>query len=310
MSRVSVIIPTFNSELTVVKSLESAINQTRQPDEIIVSDNQSTDSTVILVKKVITENPDIPIILVSCSIRGAGPNRNYAVSKSHFELLAFLDADDVWDTNFLMKMTEFRIRQNLIRGAYARYSTKSGMIMGSSIRTKSDHSAKDGMLKSGVMPFLLSSWVMNRFLFDKLNGFDPEFLIAQDFEFFYRHLQHGGELEVMREQLLTYLIHDVSETTTQHFIQRLTTRYVLVREHGKYKNLNEFLELNSSNLHYRIQSTSDILIRQYLTTNSGNKINNLHLLFWAFLLSPIRFLIKIWLQRPHLRSRNFRLGRP
>jgi uncharacterized Fe-S radical SAM superfamily protein PflX len=161
------------------------------------------------------------------------------------------------------------------------------------------------MLKRGVMPFLLSTWLMKRTTFDELNGFDPEFKTSQDFEFLYRHLLSGGNIEVIREQLLTYLIHSTSETTTKHFEQKLTLSYVLDREAGSYRNLHEYLEKNSKNWHQMTKSKSDILIRKFIMSNNFYKILNLHLLLAAFLFSPVRFVIKIWLQRPAKILTNF-----
>ena len=305
MPRISVIIPTYNSAATVVQSLMSVIEQTRSPDEIIISDNHSTDSTVKLIEQVIYKNTDIPITLTYCSSQGAGPNRNHAVSKSQFEVLAFLDADDRWDKNFLETMTENPITDNLIRGSYARYINPFGHIYGASIRSKNDLSAKSRMLKRGVMPFLLSTWIIKRKTFCELNGFDSEFVTSQDAEFLYRFLSSGGNLEVVRQQLITYLIHEASKTTNMHFKQKLTLKYILIRKKSNYINLQEYLDINSTNWNSIFQSKSDILIRRFITSNKSQRYNGIYLLFFAFLFSPIRFLSKIWLQRPSKGAKIF-----
>ena len=298
MGQISVIFPTYNSERTVVRSLMSAINQTRRPDEIVISDNLSTDSTLNLIRQVIALNPDVSIVLTSCTIPGAGPNRNNAVSQSSFPILAFLDSDDLWDANFLEHMTRNRIEDDSIRGSYARYVSYSGRVFGSSIRSTNDLSAKNAMVERGVMPFLLSTWVMNRLTFDKLEGFDQEYRTAQDFEFMHRHLLGGGDIQIVREQLITYLIHSSSKSTTLHFEQRLSAKYVLEREKSEFKSLPEFLDANVLRKRQIYQSRSDILIRRFVTSERSSIFQKIHFLFFAFLYSPIRFLKKIWLQRP------------
>lgn len=50
--KVSIVIPTFNSEKTIKKTLETIINQTYQNIEIIISDNGSTDNTINIIKKI------------------------------------------------------------------------------------------------------------------------------------------------------------------------------------------------------------------------------------------------------------------
>ena len=298
MNDISVIVPTFNSASTIEKTLTSIINQTQPPREIVVSDNRSSDDTVLLVKNFMKKNSSQPFLLTTCDLPGGGPNRNHAVSLSRGSILAFLDADDIWDTNFLEVMTKDALAKNTIRGAYARYTTKAGFIFGSSIRSKSDIRSKFLMLEKGVMPFLLSSWVMQRDCFLFLKGFDPDYVVSQDFELMHRHLKFGGEIQVVREELLTYLIHESSETTISHFTQRLTSLYVIRKEHLTGISVSQFIERNLRNPLLYLQSKSDSLIRDFFLVQNSSRVTNLQILIFAFLLSPVRFIKKVISQRP------------
>ena len=298
MNHVSVIIPTFNSSKTVLRTLESVKNQTKSPYEVIVSDNGSSDNTLEIVRHFHRANGSMNIFTTSCNEPGSGPNRNHAVDVSTGNVLAFLDADDRWDDKFLEKMTGDRILAGCIKGAYARYVTETGVTVGQSIRSKDDTDARDGMLNEGLMPCLLSSWVMNRNTFTELDGFDANYVVAQDFELMYRHLRSGGYLEVTREVLLSYLIHAESETTTFHLRQRLTAIYILKQEKNDRLNLEEFLMKNISKASYKRQSKSDGLIRAYVTNLSQARLKSYLYLLSAFILSPIRFTQKSIRQRP------------
>lgn len=89
--RVSVVIPAFNAEKTIQKTVESVLSQTYPPCEIIVINDGSEDGTERRVKqfenqvKVITQE-------------NAGPSaaRNNGVKKAKGDFIAFLDADDEW----------------------------------------------------------------------------------------------------------------------------------------------------------------------------------------------------------------------
>lgn len=93
---VSVVIPAYNAQLTIVRALQSVANQTFQVTEVIVIDDASTDNTVETVSEY-SKNSSIAIRLMP-SDRNVGPgsarNRGWDSSKSDY--IAFLDADDVW----------------------------------------------------------------------------------------------------------------------------------------------------------------------------------------------------------------------
>ena len=53
---ISIAMTTYNGEKFVIKQLQSLLNQTLQPDEVIIHDDRSSDSTPELVQKFIKEN--------------------------------------------------------------------------------------------------------------------------------------------------------------------------------------------------------------------------------------------------------------
>lgn len=91
MPRVSVIIPTFNSALTLLRAIESVLNQTYKDLEIIVVDDGSTDETRFVLEPYLDR---ISYIYQENQERSAARNRGSA--KSRGEYIAFLDADDWW----------------------------------------------------------------------------------------------------------------------------------------------------------------------------------------------------------------------
>jgi glycosyltransferase involved in cell wall biosynthesis len=97
---VSVVIPCFNSERTILRSLESVKNQTVQVTEVICVDDSSDDNTLAIIRKFSAENSDLSIHVVENTINsGAGYSRNQAWDLATSNYIAFLDSDDAWDEN-------------------------------------------------------------------------------------------------------------------------------------------------------------------------------------------------------------------
>lgn len=89
---VSVLIPAFNAAEFIVETIESVLNQTYRPIEVIVVDDGSQDNTVELVKA--TFSDDVRLL---CQ-KNSGPSvaRNRGIRESSGKYIAFLDADDIW----------------------------------------------------------------------------------------------------------------------------------------------------------------------------------------------------------------------
>jgi glycosyltransferase involved in cell wall biosynthesis len=95
--RVSVIVPLYDKQRTVEAALGSITAQTREDFEIIVVDDGSRDSGPELVRAF----PDSRVRLIRQQNSGPGAARNRGIAEARGKYLAFLDADDEWDPDFL-----------------------------------------------------------------------------------------------------------------------------------------------------------------------------------------------------------------
>ena len=94
---ISVIIPLYNCEKFIKRSINSVLRQTVKEFEIIVVDDGSTDKGPEIVKDM-----DSSVIrLIRQENQGVSCARNRGIKESRYELVAFLDADDEWDTDHL-----------------------------------------------------------------------------------------------------------------------------------------------------------------------------------------------------------------
>ena len=89
--KISVVIPTLNRINTLQRALDSVINQTYKPDEIIVVDNGSSDGTLKFLRE---QYPKITILTENKI--GVSSARNKGIKKSINQWIALLDSDDAW----------------------------------------------------------------------------------------------------------------------------------------------------------------------------------------------------------------------
>lgn len=94
---ISVIIPLYNKEPHIAKTLKSVLDQSFQDFEIIVVNDGSTDNGPAIVKSF----PDPRIRIVSQSNSGVAAARNKGIFEARGEFVAFLDADDLWMPAYL-----------------------------------------------------------------------------------------------------------------------------------------------------------------------------------------------------------------
>ena len=103
MPRFSIVIPVFNKEKFVAKTLKSVLSQTFADFEIIVINDGSTDKSEAEILAVVDER----IRYFSKKNEGVAVARNFGISKASADYICFLDADDFWFTSFLATMNEY-----------------------------------------------------------------------------------------------------------------------------------------------------------------------------------------------------------
>ncbi|CAD0226083.1 glycosyltransferase [Planktothrix agardhii 1806] len=92
MPKISVIIPVYNGEKTIQKTIESVLQQTWQDFELIVINDGSQDATLEILSSI--QDPRLRIL--SYSNAGLASSRNRGITEATGEYISFLDADDLW----------------------------------------------------------------------------------------------------------------------------------------------------------------------------------------------------------------------
>jgi len=117
---VSIVLPCHNSEDTLVQTLDSVMAQTCGAWRIVAVDDRSTDSTAAILARFAERDDRIRII--DGPGQGAAAARNAALNHIDSELVAFLDADDIWAPTRLSVLGEVFRTDQARQIAFTRYA--------------------------------------------------------------------------------------------------------------------------------------------------------------------------------------------
>lgn len=183
---VSIVIPNFNGAKFLHDAITSALNQDYENKEIIVVDDGSTDNSVEKLREFGSK-----IVLIESKNNGASTARNIGISAAKFELIAFLDSDDIWVTNKLSVQIDCMQLHDLDL-VYC-----DGQEFGDTHGLNLFHEAKfEGNCYKyfkmfpgkAIIDMGPSTAIIKKSLLDKSGVFDPSFTgPAEDWDFFRRY---------------------------------------------------------------------------------------------------------------------------
>jgi glycosyltransferase involved in cell wall biosynthesis len=205
---VGVVIPAFNAERWIVDALDSVAGQTRSPEAIVVVNDGSVDATAEVVESWIAGALSaIKVQLISHENKGIGGARNTGILALDTELIALLDADDVWKPHHLAMTCEALERHDDLVLCFANHQPfnrdgpiGSPFLSGKTIERLPTEERDGGLtvLRGGVFESLLtgsyispSTSVLRRSSIHAIGLFDPELRVAEDYDFFLRLAKFG-----------------------------------------------------------------------------------------------------------------------
>ena len=111
MTKLSIIVPCYNSEETLGAAVESVFQQDPVvPFDVTLVDDASTDGTYGRMRELAAKHPNIRLFRHTTN-QGGGATRNTAVAQSDGDIIFCLDSDDVLDSDFLKNITRFWLKK-------------------------------------------------------------------------------------------------------------------------------------------------------------------------------------------------------
>ena len=205
---VSIVMPLFNAEQWVTDTLSSIRDQRLTEWELIVVNDGSTDSGADLVAQFADSVPQSVVVV---DIPNAGPSaaRNEGIARSRGELVAFVDADDIWRRDKLRDQVDLLDSDPLAVAAICDYAIQEG-IDGSMTAhrhfTWSDQSLQAWALMEDISPCLNSTLLVRRAVLHEIGGFRDEMTNVEDLDLAYRLERAGRVLSTGRKQMI-YRMH-------------------------------------------------------------------------------------------------------
>ncbi|WP_143812037.1 glycosyltransferase family 2 protein, partial [Oenococcus oeni] len=109
---VSVIMPVYNVAGFVLQSIKSVINQSYHYFELIIVDDGSSDNSLQIIKKFLSQNPDPRVKLYYKKNGGLSEARNFGLARANGYYIYFIDSDDFIEKNLLEKSISILQQQN------------------------------------------------------------------------------------------------------------------------------------------------------------------------------------------------------
>ena len=181
---VSVVIPVYNAEKSIVAVLQSVINQDYRPIEIILVNDGSSDNSETLINKFIESNRQEQIHCISQKNQGVSVARNNGMKYSKGEYIALLDSDDIWKKNKISVQIEvFQENKNIDLLATNRNGEKFDSFFGKSFSKITKIPAKLLLYKN----FLLTPTILfKRNIIYEIGYFNEKMSYSEDLEYFLR----------------------------------------------------------------------------------------------------------------------------
>ena len=178
---ISVVIPSYNRKEFLKRSIDSAINQTKKPFEIIVVDDGSTDGTETMIKS------DYDFVkFIKQKNKGVSAARNIGIKVSIGEWICFLDSDDEWKKDKLEKQI-IAMKSNL--GYKFFHSNEIWIKNGIRINQKKKHKKYGGDIFDKCLDMCRispSSVMIDKTVFDEVGNFNENLVVCEDYELWLR----------------------------------------------------------------------------------------------------------------------------
>lgn len=239
---VSVIVPCYNCENSVIKTLDSLRNQTINCLEIIAINDGSKDHTLEVLEDYKNKYPSLDMKVYSKQNEGIAECRNFGLSKVTGKYFGFLDSDDYTDPNMFKDLYEYAIKDHLQVVVSDFYWVNS----------KGETLQKDGPYEKGpdMMVNLFAVLWNKLYETDFVKGLDVKFPYGCRYEdacFLYCLTPHIERLGFINKAYVRYVQHENSITHTNNDevkdmveVFKIILKYY--RDHNLYKEYKEALE--------------------------------------------------------------------
>jgi glycosyltransferase involved in cell wall biosynthesis len=228
---VSIVIPCYNQGRFIRRTLASVLQNKYRPIEILVIDDGSTDDSAALVRAMQEKFPEVELLQKPNG--GVSSARNYGIQKAGADLIAFLDADDLYYPDTLSARMRVFVEEDepALIGVYcaaAVVDEKGHPLMSLPLFKPNLPNDRLSLTVSPHCPFIPSGAIVKKSKMVDCGLFDEAICPAEDFDLWQKMLRRGGYFRFVRDCLVGWVQHQHSASHSQ-----------IVRHHNQNKRVVE-----------------------------------------------------------------------
>ncbi len=218
----SIIVPTYNNEKKILRTIQSVISQKHQNWELVIVDDGSTDKTEEEIQPFLK---DKRILYVKQQNKGVTVARHTGFKNAQGEYICFLDSDDEVKTNWLEDF-------NKLKGYDTGYISCGYTLRGEDYYPK----VKPNISKL-TYSSLAGTFALKKSVYEGIGGYDPNLKQSENYEMTARALEYcyENELKVVYTNNCNFIYHH-SKTPEQKLERYRLTAEASLYLHHKYQD--------------------------------------------------------------------------
>lgn len=217
-SKISIIIPVFNAENTIERCLNSLLQQTYHNYIIHVINDGSTDHTGEILENYIDNSKVIVTTLQERS--GVSVARNTGIHKLKTEYVAFVDADDYVEKNYLENLykniSSPTVDMSICSWIVAENNNNNKIVQGNRLLSAKE-ALKDIFRKNGPQGYLWNKLFRTRIILEHEITFDAEIHVAEDLVFCFKYLLYANNVQISSVACYNYVLSSNNVSNGMHF---------------------------------------------------------------------------------------------
>lgn len=220
--KVSVIVPVYNSENTIKKTINSILNQTYKDIEIVIVNDGSIDKTDSIINNMMQYTSKI--VYYKQENAGVSAARNKGIELATGIYISFLDSDDTFEPTFIEKMIK-AIQKCEAEISYCGYKVVTHL----ETKKRKSSFGSNNTLKNYILEKIIPNtccWLISKdYIIDNKLRFLEGVSWGEDFEFFSNILARGGKVTSVPEYLTNYYVGTHVSNLSDYSIDKIDKDY-------------------------------------------------------------------------------------
>ncbi len=228
--QVSIIIPVYNAKEYLAKCIEGVLYQTYSDFELILINDGSTDGSESILKEFCARDSRVQYYNQVNS--GPSSARNYGLTKATGEFVCFIDADDYIPSEYLEKLMELAIKNDVVTCGYIEISPYGRVALNDFYR--SSHSLTtdefvEGVLR-GVGGTLWGKVYRRSIIMEHQLQLNPQVYMCEDLLFNLDYAQYASHFGAIEECLYEYNRLNEGSITSKVTLPYLENNHVVIEK--------------------------------------------------------------------------------